>query len=116
MKIILSGETIKVEGWLRTRFSASAQEITDVRVMADEAVPKGAWNRMKLSLGRTPPEVKLRAVMVFAGDQAVTLDAYYDDSFESAVDWLSQHGWNVESAILNAIRTPLVRVSVDRNS
>jgi len=114
MKITISDETITVDGWLRKHFRAKAQEITDVRVMADKAVPKGPWHRLKLGLGQTQPEIKLRAVVVLAGDQAITLDVYHDDKFELAVDWLSRHGWDLESAISNAIRTPLVRVSVEK--
>ena len=114
MKITISDETITVDGWLGTKFRAEAQEITDVRLMADRAVPRGFWNRLKLALGRTPSQMKLRAVMIWVGDRAITLDVYHDSQFDSAVSWLKEHGWDVESGIASAIKTPLVRVSVGK--
>ncbi len=51
MKITTSDERIAVDDWSRKRFEASAQEITQIRVMADKAVPRGAWNRLRLALG-----------------------------------------------------------------
>jgi hypothetical protein len=111
MKITISDESIAVDGWLRNKFRASAEEVTEVRVMADNAVPKGLWNRLKLGLGRTQPEIKARAIMLWAGDKTITLDVYHDDQFARAVDWLTRHGWDIESATLGAIKTPLVRVT-----
>jgi hypothetical protein len=115
MKIAISNETITVYGWLRRPFRAEAQEVTDVRVIADRAVPNDLWSRLKLSFGGMKSENKLRAIVVVAGDRAVTLDVYHDNQFEAAVRWLSRHGWDLESAISEAIRTPLVRVPVDKH-
>ena len=65
-------------------------------------------------MGLTKPEMKLRAVMIWAGDREITIDAYHDDQFGPAVDWLERHGWNIDLAVRRAIDTPLVRVTVDR--
>jgi hypothetical protein len=115
MKITASDETITVDGWLRNKFQARAREITDVRVMADKAVPAGYWDRLKRALGRARPEMTLRAVIVWAGDRAITLDACHDKGFDSAVAWLKRQGWDIESGVANAIKTPFVRVPVNRH-
>ena len=114
MKIKVSDETIVVDGMLRNKFRADAAEITDVRLMADKAVPRGFWGRLRLALGQIQPAVRLRAVTVRAGDRAITLDVYHDEQFESAISWLVRHGWDMESGTETAIKTPFVRVSVER--
>jgi len=114
MKITTSDESITVDSWLGKKFQANAAEITDVRVMADKAVPDSFLARLALALGRTQPEMKLRALIVWAGDRAITLDAYYDGKFDSAVRWLKSHGWDIESATVRAINTPFVRVTVTK--
>jgi hypothetical protein len=114
MKVTISNEAIAVRSWLRNKFQAMAEEITDVRVMADNVVPKGVWDRLKLGLGRARPEINLRAVIVWAGDKGVSLDVYHDQNFDSAVDWLKEHGWDINAAVASAIKTPYVRVVVSR--
>ena len=89
-------------------------EITDVRLMAGKAVPDSFLGRLMLALGRAQPEMKLRALIVWAGDRAVTLDANHDKPFDSAVSWLKRHGWDIESATASAIKTPFVRVTVSK--
>ena len=114
MRITTSDETIAVDSWLRNKFRAKAAEITGVRLMADKAVPADFWGRLRLALRRIQPEVKLRAIIVWAGDRAITLDAYHDKHFDSAVDWLKRHGWDIESGILSAVETPFERVTVSK--
>jgi len=114
MKITTSDEAIAVDSWLGNKFQAKAVEITDVRLMADKAVPDSFVGRLGLALGRAQPEMKLRALMVWAGDRAVTLDAYHDKQFDLAVSWLKRHGWDIESATASAIETPFVRVTVSK--
>ena len=114
MKITTSDDTIAVNSWLGIMFEAKAVEITDVRLMADKSVPDSFLGRLGLALGRARPEMKLRALMVWAGDRAVTLDAYHDKQFDSAVNWLKRHGWDIEAATASAIETPFVRVTVNR--
>ena len=114
MKITTSDEAIAVDSWLGSKFQAKAPEITGVRLMADRAVPASILGRLRLAFGRVQPEMKLRAVMVWAGDRAITLDAYHDEHFDSAVSWLKQHGWDIESGVLSALKTPLVRVDVGK--
>jgi hypothetical protein len=115
MKIATSDEAIAVDSWLGNKFQAEAAEITDVRLMADKAVPDSFVGRLSLALGRAQPEMKLRALMIWAGDRAVTLDAYHDKQFDLAVNWLKRHGWDVDSATVRAIETPMVRVTVSKH-
>lgn len=114
MKIILTNESIVADRWYGSRFSAKPQEITEVRVMADEATPKNIWDRLKRSFGGAKLGNTPRAIIIWAGEKAVSLDAYYDDGFDAAVEWFSRNGWDMKAAIESAIRTPLVRVIANR--
>ncbi len=114
MKISITNESISVGSDREPKFRATVRDITEVRVMADKAVPKTLIGRFKHYVGGATPEIKLRSIMIWAGEKAVTLDAYYDEPFEAAFEWFSRHGWNMQSAVANAVKTPLVRVTVER--
>ncbi len=115
MKIVTSDEIISVENVRENKFRAAAPEITEVRVMADKAVPKTLRGRFSHYFGSSAPEIKLRAIMVWAGDRSVTLDAYHDEQFNEAIEWFSRHGWDMQRAVASAVLTPLVRVTVNRH-
>ncbi|MFN7184178.1 MAG: hypothetical protein ACK4MZ_08355 [Thermomonas haemolytica] len=114
MKISLTDEGILVGNWRGEKFRAKPHEITEVRVMADKAIPESMSARLKHYLGGVASKNKLRAIIVWAGENAVTLDGYYDDGFERAVEWLDRNGWDMQTAVTTAERTPLVRVTVNR--
>ncbi len=117
MKITTENNSISVRGWLKLKFYAEAAAIADVRVWTEAGrFPKGIVNRLKIGLGVTAPEIKLRAVIIWADGQGVTLDAYYDEGLDAAVSWLEQHGWEMEAAILSALKTPLIRVPVKKRA
>lgn len=83
--------------------------------MADKAVPKTLMGRFKQYVRGATPEIKLRAIIILTSDRDVTLDAYYDEPFEAALEWLNRNGWNMQGAVASAVRTPLIRVAVDRS-
>lgn len=113
MKISLTDEGILVGNWRGEKFRAKPHEITEVRVMADSAVPKDMVARLKHYLRGKASGHKLRAIIVLAGENAVTLDDYYDDGFERAVEWFGRNGWDMQTAIATAEKVPLVRVAVN---
>jgi hypothetical protein len=114
MKIVTSDEIISVESARENKFRATVAEITEVRVMADKAIPKTLRARFSHYFRGSTSEIGLRAIIVWAGDRSVTLDAYYDERFDAAVEWFSRHGWDMQRAVTIAVLTPLVRVNVQR--
>jgi hypothetical protein len=115
MKIVTSDGSISVESLRESKFRATVSDITEVRVMADKAVPKTLRGRFSHFFGSSAPEMKLRAIMIWAGDRSVTLDAYHDEQFDEAVEWFNRHGWDMQQAVASAVLTPLVRVTVNRH-
>jgi hypothetical protein len=51
-------------------------------------------------------------MMIDAGESQLTLDTFQDDGFGHALAWLKKIGWDVDSAVEQALRTPLIRVPV----
>jgi hypothetical protein len=105
---------------MRTVGKGSLGSISDstltphLRVLADRAWPSGVLQRLKFDLTKTMPCVHLRAIVIFVGERAVTLDTYHDGPLDVVIDWLQANGWDLNLAISDAVRSPLVRVEVAR--
>lgn len=113
MKISLTPESISVYGLRGEKFEAKRNEITGVSVLADQPASGVLESLRRYFTGKLSAS-KLRAIIVWADERAVTLDAYYDKGFKDAVDWFDKNGWAIASAADAAEKTPLVRVQVNR--
>ena len=117
MKITTSRDSICAKGWLGVKFQANAVDLSEVRVMAaNEFYPRGFLKRLKIALGLETPEIKLHTVIVWAGDQGIALHSYYDKGFDEAVSWLKQHEWEMDAATADALKTPLIRITVSKRA
>ena len=109
MKIGVVNNEIVVKGLWRRGFSAVESTITRINVMSD-------YKRSSLGFfgGRSCTTVSLRFLVIEAGKESITLDAFQDIGFELAVEWLEENNRDMNSGIDQALKTPLIRVPVSK--
>jgi hypothetical protein len=109
MKIGVVNNEVVVKGLWRRGFSAVESAITRINVMGD-------YKRNSLGLlgGRSRKTVCLRFLIIEAGKESITLDAFQDIGFELAVEWLEENDWDMNSGTNQALKTPLIRVPVSK--
>lgn len=112
MKCSISAETLTVRGAWGTRFSASSSDISEVKVMAQHEY-YGPFIGLRAQLFGN--KVQLRFIMLRTLHREFTLDVKRDTGATKVVSWLSDIGWNINSAVQEAIKTPLVRTVVQRS-
>jgi len=105
MKIGVVNNEIVVKGLWRRGFSAVEPAITRINVMGD--YKRNSWG----FLGET---VCLRFLIIEAGKESITLDAFQDIGFELAVEWIEENDWDMNSGTNQALKTPLIRVPVSK--
>jgi hypothetical protein len=105
MKIGVVNNEIVVKGLWRRGFSAVESAITRINVMGDYK-PN--------SFGFYGETVCLRFLIIEAGKESITLDAFQDIGFELAVEWLEENDWDMNTGTNQALETPLIRVPVSK--
>ena len=109
MKCFIRGDMLIVRGVFRTRFRASPSDLSEVKVMTEhDYYGPFAWLRRRLFGNK----VRLRFVMLRTGDNEISLDVRRDSGTSDAISWLKDAGWDIDSAIQEAMKTPLVRATV----
>jgi hypothetical protein len=52
--------------------------------------------------------------MLGTDDNEITLDVRRDTGTSDAIGWLKDAGWNIDAGIQEAVKTPLIRVAVQK--
>jgi hypothetical protein len=109
MKAFITDNTLIVRGLFRTRFFAASSDITVVKVMTSRDYYPPAVLRWLFR-----EKVRLRFVMLGTDDNEITLDVRRDTGTSDAIGWLKDAGWNIDAGIQEAVKTPLIRVAVQK--
>jgi hypothetical protein len=108
VKCFVRGDVLIVRGVFRTRFRASSSDLTEAKVMTEhDYYGPFAWLRGRLFGNK----VRLRFVMLRTGDNEISLDVKRDSGTSDAIRWLKDADWDIDSAVQEAMRTPLVRAT-----
>ncbi|MDP3078491.1 hypothetical protein [Bradyrhizobium sp.] len=102
MKILIGKNALLAKKLWRETVSVEKSEITRLAVMADYSGSRTGsfqrWSRKTASL---------RFLIIDAGETQLTLDAFQDVGFGHALAWLKESDWDVDSAVEQALGTPL---------
>ncbi|MGA7711759.1 MAG: hypothetical protein WCA81_07650 [Rhizomicrobium sp.] len=100
-----------VRGVFRTRFRASSSDLTEAKVMTEHDY-YGPFQWLPRWLFEN--KIRLRFVMLLTADSEFTVDMKRDTGASSVLGWLKDNGWDIDSAVGEAMKTPLVRARVQR--
>jgi hypothetical protein len=98
-----------VRGVFRTRFRASLSDIRVVKVMTQHAYYGPLMRLREWLFGN---KIRLRFVMLQTDGDEFTIDMDRDAGASGVVNWLRDAGWDIDSAVQEATKTPLVRATV----
>jgi hypothetical protein len=113
VKIAIENDRLVVRKGRRVKFSASADEVTELRFLAEHTYygPKLIVMLVEWLKGY---KLFLRAAIVWTADKGITLDSYKDKGLDDALVWFDAMGWDVSEGKKKAFEAPLVRQTVPR--
>jgi hypothetical protein len=111
MKCFIRDDMLIVRGLFRIRFHASPSDLIQVKVMTEHDYYGPFTWLCKWLFGN---KIRLRFIMLQTDDNEISLDVRRDRGTSDVISWLRDAGWDIDSAVQEAMKTPLVRVTVPR--